>query len=43
MSNEEMQKIQGGGINWSIVSFAGAALALLAGVVDGFFRPLRCN
>ena len=43
LTNNEMLNITGGGINWSVVSIVGAALALIAGVVDGFFRPLRCN
>ena len=43
LTNEEMLNINGGGINWSVISVVGAGIALIAGIVDGFLRPLRCN
>ena len=43
LTNKEMLNVEGGRINWSIVSFIGAGLALLAGIIDGFLRPLKCN
>ena len=43
LTNEEMLNINGGGINWGIISIVGAGLAFIAGIIDGFFRPLNCN
>ena len=38
----EMLNIEGGKINWSIVSFVGGVIALIAGIVDGILRPQKC-
>ena len=43
LTDREMMQINGGAVSWSIVGIVGAALALIAGVVDGLFRPLACN
>jgi len=43
LTQNEMLNIEGGRINWSIVSFWGGAIALVAGIIDGFLRPLKCN
>ena len=43
LTKEEMINVSGGNINWSTWSFIGAGIALFAGILDGFLRPLRCN
>jgi len=43
LTKEEMISVVGGNINWSMWSFVGAGIALFAGIVDGFLRPIRCN
>ena len=42
LTEQEMLNIEGGKINWSIVSFVGGAIALIAGIIDGFLRPIKC-
>ncbi len=43
LNNEEMKYVSGGGI--SILGFfgIGSLVTFLAGVIDGFARPLKCN
>ena len=40
LKKEELNEVIGGGISLSIL---GAIGVFIAGVVDGFMRPLRCN
>jgi len=43
LNKEEMLKVNGGGISaWAILGI-GAAIVFIAGVIDGFVRPLSCN
>ena len=43
LNNEEMLKVKGGGMSaWAIFGI-GAAIVFIAGVIDGFVRPLKCN
>lgn len=43
LNKEEMLKISGGGISaWAFFGI-GAAIVFIAGVIDGFVRPLKCN
>lgn len=42
LSNEELKNISGG-ISISLIAGIGAILALLAGLLDGITRPLRCR
>ncbi len=39
----ELVEVSGGAIRYGILATIGAALVFLAGVVDGFIRPLKCN
>ena len=40
---ESMKKISGGGVSvWAIFGI-GSLVVFLAGVIDGFARPLACN
>ena len=43
LKSEEIKNIKGGGI--SILGFfgIGSLVTFLAGVIDGFARPLKCN
>ena len=43
LTNEEMLKVSGGAVNWSIIGVAGAIVTLIAGIIDGYLRPLKCN
>ena len=43
LKKEEMLKIQGGGISAWVVFGIGTLLSFLAGVIDGFTRPLSWN
>ena len=43
LTNNEMHSIEGGRVNWSIISFVSAAVALIAGIIDGFLRPSSCK
>ncbi|MDD6879458.1 MAG: class IIb bacteriocin, lactobin A/cerein 7B family [bacterium] len=42
IDNNELMSIDGGISTWTAVGI-GAAVVFLIGVVDGFFRPLKCN
>jgi len=43
LNKEEMLKVNGGGMSaWAIFGI-GAAIVFIAGVIDGFVRPLKCN
>jgi len=39
---ENLKQIEGGISIWGAVGI-GSAIVFLIGVVDGFFRPLKCN
>ena len=41
----EMKNIKGGGVSGVIAAIfgVGSFLAFLAGVLDGYTRPIRCN
>lgn len=43
LTNNEMLAIEGGKIPFNVFAVVGALLTLLAGIVDGYLRPLRCN
>ena len=36
-------KYYGGGIKYGILAGIGMAITFIAGIVDGFLRPLKCN
>ena len=43
LKKEELNEVIGGGSSLSILGIIGAIGVFIAGVVDGFLRPLRCN
>ncbi len=43
LTNKEMFNIEGGAVPWGIVGMVGAFLTLIAGIFDGYLRPLSCN
>lgn len=43
LNSEELINVRGGAAKWVILGAVGAALTFLIGVVDGYFRPLKCN
>jgi len=43
LKDNEMKKINGGGINIGIWLGIGAGISFLIGLVDGIIRPLKCN
>lgn len=43
LSNNELKNITGGALSWKILAAIPLAVSLLAGIVDGFLRPLKCN
>ncbi|MDD2238522.1 MAG: class IIb bacteriocin, lactobin A/cerein 7B family [Bacilli bacterium] len=43
LTDKEMLNIEGGKLSWGLAGAIGAFLTLLAGIVDGYLRPLKCN
>ena len=45
LSIKEMKNINGGGVSGVITAIfgIGSFIAFLAGVLDGYTRPIRCN
>lgn len=41
LEREELKKINGGGFGLGLL--IGAGFVLLAGIIDGYVRPLKCN
>ena len=42
LKKEQLMKIEGGMSTWAAIGI-GAGIVFLIGVLDGFFRPLKCN
>ena len=42
IEQQDLEKIEGGASVWGVIGI-GSAIVFLIGVVDGFFRPLKCN
>lgn len=42
IDNNELLKLEGGISAWGAIGI-GAAVVFAIGVIDGFFRPLKCN
>lgn len=42
LSNNELKRLKGGFSAWVGLGIAGA-IVFLAGIIDGFTRPLTCN
>lgn len=43
LGKEELLKITGGGIDWSVAALIGSAITFITGIIDGFLRPIKCN
>ncbi len=43
LKKAELENIYGGKNKWSIGIVIGILGTFFAGVIDGYFRPLRCN
>ncbi len=43
LSREELKKINGGGIFRYKFIVLGGIISFIAGILDGYTRPLRCN
>lgn len=43
MTNSELMYVEGGAIKVGFLLGAAALISFLTGLVDGFFRPLRCR
>ena len=43
LSDEELVDINGGGVKWFAYGFLVAVVSFIAGILDGYFRPLKCN
>lgn len=41
--DNELKKIDGGGVNIGAIFGIAAGVTFIIGVIDGLFRPLRCN
>ena len=42
LKKEQLMKIEGGMSTWAAIGIC-AGIVFLIGVLDGFFRPLKCN
>ena len=43
LNNEQLREIIGGGNKFAIGVVVSSIITLLAGFLDGYFRPLKCN
>ncbi|NLL01835.1 MAG: class IIb bacteriocin, lactobin A/cerein 7B family [Mollicutes bacterium] len=43
LTDTELLNIKGGAVSWGLVALVGGLLTILAGIVDGYLRPLSCN
>jgi len=43
INNEEKFTINGGAVNWSIVSIIGGAITFIIGLFDGIYNPTACK
>lgn len=39
----ELYNVTGGAVKWTVGVIVGSIVTFLAGVVDGYLRPLKCN
>lgn len=42
LKDNELVKINGG-IKWTAIGIIGGLVTFIVGIIDGYFRPLRCN
>ncbi|MDE6141332.1 MAG: hypothetical protein K2G03_01890 [Bacilli bacterium] len=43
LSNEDLNEVVGGGIKIGVSIVVAAVVTFVIGVIDGYFRPLKCN
>lgn len=43
LNNNDLKNIEGGAVSPWVVIGVSAGIVFLIGVLDGFFRPLKCN
>ena len=43
LNNNEMKKINGGGVNIGLWVGIAAGVTFVIGLIDGLIRPLKCN
>lgn len=43
LNDNELMNIEGGAIKVGLVIGIGAGITFLIGLIDGIFRPLKCN
>ncbi len=43
LKDNELKKVEGGGVNIGLWIGIGAGISFLIGLVDGIIRPLKCN
>ena len=43
LTNEELKNVNGGGVNIGLIVGIVAGATFLISVIDGIFRPLKCN
>ena len=43
LTDKDLNQVMGGSIRWSTGLMIGSIITLLAGIIDGFLRPLKCN
>lgn len=43
ITDNELKKIDGGGVNVGAIFGIAAGVTFLIGIIDGLFRPLKCN
>ncbi len=43
LTNKELMNVTGGAATWAVAAGIGAAIVLIIGVIDGYFRPFKCR
>ncbi|MBR3362799.1 MAG: class IIb bacteriocin, lactobin A/cerein 7B family [Bacilli bacterium] len=43
LTKKELLEINGGAVNWTVVSIIGTAITFIAGIIDGYLNPIKCN
>ena len=43
LDSSKLKEIYGGSIKWSVALILGSIFTLIAGILDGYKRPLPCN
>ena len=42
LTNNELLNIKGGSTNWTAISIVGTIVSFIAGIIDGYLRPIKC-